>query len=441
VNPRAKHIHTHPLWETRIKELQALSGRVDPNANKRFQVDSALFFKIRTRANDECIYLNFANKEYFNCLYDSYKEFVKDPDDQFYSFFVLESLRRLLVADKSIENKNFITSEFYVPLKDIKEKPKVNTSIVQSEFARSIFYNYDLLYPFNTELSNVKSKYTSNDTLEFVTNKEAYEHLYKYLNARCKICNYTYMIADPNTLIDVGNFDLTDVFQKNLFNELKDRKTYNSSSYTGRKVPIFLNHVAVYEGSIQYNQLTVSVASHVKEMFNDKMASTQSSFDHLFYQKLNFCDLDNLRWGIYFSNVQYANLKEKKEGKNVKINFFKEKYVVPLDFGSLMPDQFGLASRYLFNKLIWVNIYSRTKAATVNYIITREKTSYFATIYCMDLTNNTISCMSTTEHEKIEFGSVFSNRITLDEFKTEHAQVFEGLFNEIIVQADFLIKN
>ena len=454
-SPRGKYIQTHPLANERIDHMKKQLPLMKPTANRSFLIDSALFFKVKKRSTDELIYLKFYNKDHYNCLATAYKELVKNPTDPFYSFFVFESLQRLLIADKTMENKYFITSEFHTTDKNKDGVPKLNNSSIKYQYVQGIFYNYGDIYPFDPELAAIHNCFTNNDTIEFVTYKEAYNYFYNGLKDKCKTCNYSLVLNDSVKDIISSNFDLNNEPEAILYNELVQAKNFKNTVASNTKIPMFLDDVIVSEGSVQYNQLTVSVSSFVREMFENKMSSQPTPFDHFFYQKLNFRDHNLMRIGFDFSEGYYYTTREKSDSKYRKAANLTNKYTVLQEFKKLSPEQLALASTFDYTKLIWVNIYSITKAsvgdktkdsdmfrgAKTTYRAVEERTTYYATVYCMDLASNTISSLTTDSYIKKETSGVMVNKISLTEFKNDNAEIFNHLFNDIIGISEKLIKN
>ncbi len=462
-SPNGRYIRTHPPATERIDLLKKQVGQMKSSANKRFLIDSLLFNKIKQQSTDELIYLSFCNKEFYQCLYDSYKELIKEPKDDFYAFFVTESLRRLLATNKPLETRCFITSEFRTAEKSLlddffpdqkKEKPKYINSAAKSQFEQSIFYNYTGTYPFNPELANIKNRYTLNDTIEFVTYKEAFTHFYKTYNQTCKPCKYSYFLADSINEFGKDVFNKENEAEALLNADITGSISYGPSGSNSKKTPIFLNDVSVTEGSVQTNQLIVSVSNFIREMFEEKLSSQGSSFDQFFYQKLNFRNNYSLRNNLDFLENCYDKVRLRNGNKYYKKGDIN-KFTISYSFKKLCPDQLNIGSELGFNKLVWVNIYSYTKVkvvtrskpygkfpgVTMPYHALEEKTTYYAFVHCMDLENGSISSLSTKGYSKVETDEIYKNKITLGDFKANNYTIFESLFNDILKVSEKLIKN
>ncbi len=428
----------HPPTKKRIEQLTKQISTTNSETSKTFQVDSVLFGKIKEQVKDELIQLNFAQKNYYDCLYNSYIQHVKHPNDEFYQFFIYESLRRLICIDNIYKGKLFLTNPFLIENKEKIEKPVFINSNTKSSFAKSIFYNYSFVYPFNPELSQIKNSYTSNDTIEFITYEDAYNYFKTKYSQTCKVCNYTNSLGDSLINIKSSDFDQNNRFEKSLYDQISiPKKTYSDT-----KVPFFINEVDVYEGNSSLNNLNVCVSNKVIEMLKNKLSSNNTFVgNHNFIDLLNNMELTELSESSnnivkYYDKLSGFVSRDPMNSNGASTNSYKARY----NFKKNMPELVALAQTMKTNKILLVNIRSMIIVEPGTFA-SFTTTKYLATIYCININGNYISCNYTKKQFKNEVTTVFSKKQSTKNFPGKKEDILMELFGEIISISEKLIKN
>lgn len=178
---RGFYFHTHPPTEERIKYTQKAADSSDLVNSKYFAINEALFRKIKLQAIDECINLLLQEQDFEECIELCYRQLIFDPHNEFYLFYMNEALRRLLLTDEKNADKLFITSRYSTYTKFLPKKPLLVISEkypkpTDLRMGQTIFYHYEFVELADDKGLLVKlpdNELTRNDTLEFVSNKDA----------------------------------------------------------------------------------------------------------------------------------------------------------------------------------------------------------------------------------------------------------------------------
>src|SRR5204862_322880 len=144
---------------------------------KNFQVDSLEFARVKKRAVDECIYLLYDELRFDECIELAFLQHLYYPDDEFYLYFLVESLHSKVKCIKYYGEVPFIT--WCYNLKYPKEKflpycyeSKFGTYYQSPEFKNSIFNHLksDIYSLRPDEFKQIKNKeLMKKDTIAFFT--------------------------------------------------------------------------------------------------------------------------------------------------------------------------------------------------------------------------------------------------------------------------------
>ncbi|MBK7668523.1 MAG: hypothetical protein IPJ32_15000 [Sphingobacteriaceae bacterium] len=180
-----------------------------------------------------------------------YSQLLFYPNDEFYLFYLCESIRRNLSVRPNEGGNYFITGAYnvyekYIPLSNqakvslSRKMPKINGT----ELSKTINYQYDfLLFGNNKELIDKLpvNSLTSNDTIEFVTNKEALDYfISRQIKLQHSSVNFVLGMIKPDTTVGVINSPNTDL---NDYNEI----------ITGLKKKVKESEVCIIPLSLDYN--------------------------------------------------------------------------------------------------------------------------------------------------------------------------------------------
>ncbi len=170
---------------------------------RNFFYDSLTFVKLRQRAIDECINLEFENKNYENCMEQSFRQLLFYPNDAFYTTYLSECLRRMNFMPL-YSKKSFITGRYSSDYKIPKTKGKPGFVSCPGKYEaetiiNSVFYRMQEgmldLSPQELKLARNK-KLLDTDTLEFITNKDAFDYFRKKLDANTTSGYFTLHLCD-----------------------------------------------------------------------------------------------------------------------------------------------------------------------------------------------------------------------------------------------------
>lgn len=179
-----KYYYTHPPTKERIKKAEEYRKSNESVKKKEFIISEQRFKQIKRKAVDECIYYHLRDMEFYPSMVKCYKELLSNPYDEFYLFYLTESIRRYLHVNPGKQNSNFVTDYYNLNGKYYsKEKwPKYylcQTKCTNSNELNNIIQFQHLQLLFNNDSNLVKeipkNHLTNSDTIEFITNKEAYD--------------------------------------------------------------------------------------------------------------------------------------------------------------------------------------------------------------------------------------------------------------------------
>jgi len=374
------YFSTHPSDEERIAASKAALNKWNLRG-KRFQViDSSAFVKIKKRAVDETIHLLFEELLYPECMEMAYLEHLYAPNDEFYRFFILESLRRQMTFDAKFGEYFFITNLYKSP-HDWPKKPNFepvflsNDDHKSTDFSRSIFNNYNLVYGLTeNDLANVKAKnLVKNDSIEFTTNLEAYDY---FLHTQDPKSCFTGVINFLNNKVaDICDAnEATGDLEKEYYKSTVAYKNYSTNTNAKNKTAIVALHLRTTnsQGEEYANK------SYYTETYESFIAAADTFNDHCFEvpSKLNFRNKNKL-WNILANKKEFYFL-----GKAMYYPFI---YFLPenTDFLKLFPE---FAEE--FEKLNYKNIvfFDLTVADA-----TFGSKAWAGNIYCIDVASKKVS--------------------------------------------------
>ncbi len=370
------YFSTHPSDEERIATSNAALNKYKVKG-KRFQViDSLQFIKIKKRAVDETINLLFEELLYPECMEMAYLEHLYAPDDEFYRFFILESLRRQMTLDVKFGEYFFITNLYKSP-HDWPKKPDFDpvflsdNSHKSTDFSRSIFNNYKLVYDLNEkDLTDAKAKnLVRNDSIEFTTNLEAYDY---FLHTQDRKACMTHVINFLNKkeadVCDAGK--ATDDLEKEYLKSTLAYRNYSANTDTKDKTAIVAFRLQTTNSAgEEYSDKT-----YLTQTYDDFMA-TASTFNNNCFEapsKLNFRNKNKL-WNILVNKKEFYALGQAFYSPIIG-------FIPPnTDFLNLFPEFAEEFEKLNYKNIIMVELKGQD-AALGNKVWT-------GSIYCFDIAN------------------------------------------------------
>lgn len=385
----SSYFQTHPSSEKRIKNVEKQFSADELNKGVQFFYDSTEFVGVRKRAIDESINLYFEAKNYTQCLEMAFRQHLFYPRDEYYLFFIVESLRRQMKLYKEFYKQNFITWRYKINTADVsgEGRPKhIETLDAYPEgedYKKSVFYHLDdfVLGLTMDEMLQVRNKaMLRNDTLEFITNMDALQYFRKIMPPACAICNLVF--KDNRT--GYGQADastLSDVEQKYL--EMDKRKDSLAAEMKKlSKVYSLIFSIDSRSALGPYSSLNYSLEDKLREGYSDyldKKALADSEIRKL--DKLGFRD----EYDLNNSCSLLAYLYEP--------DLINQVYQVELDFLSADPELVMVATNHEAKKIVFTDIQLQTDIQ----VGTDEEDNYMKcryTVYCVDVANNKLRYMA-----------------------------------------------
>jgi len=381
----------HPSDEERIQNAnnffkgKNISGR-------KFQVDSVTFREIKKRAIDETIYLLFEELRYGECLEMAYLQYLYNPTDEFYLFFVTECLRRQKLIDENFGEEFFITAN-YRNLSSSENLPVIsvlannNKKVSKKNLSQSIFANLqsEIYNLTENDLKNIKAReLLLNDTIEFLTNNDALAYFTKKISKGACIFNLLRMLNSDSSLVCENIKDVSELeneYQKvgASYKYLKQKITsykksriwlFNIDTYTkpGGKPIYDYNHAVVNEIGDEY----YSIAKY----YEDSLIDTKNKF--------NFRELNKIRNTTsliqsLFADPPIVQLYSGSEKKNC-------------DLISILPEMTPEINKYNYKKLILFEIITVNAPSKADKDYTELKISenWIVVFYTVDFDKKTV---------------------------------------------------
>jgi Zn-dependent protease with chaperone function len=341
------YISTHPSTKKRIEFFKKAIEN-DSTIKKNFIVDSIYFVKLKQQAIDETIYLLFKEQNFNDCIELAFTQYLKYPKDNFYLFFLIESIRRLLAANSALTDKNFITGNYVLkqqkvqkPLAIVSSKYKTNTT-GEFVYQNTIFNHLDILFIDSNDIKN--KRLANSDTLEFITNADALQ----YFRSEAKANNCFMCALDDNLKSsDLKTKTLPENNIEDYYNKLPG--TYNT--YLLNKEPQEQKCLIVVEGFYGYSAFSFGTEdggekeflkkfkNHGEEKFPGKFATTE---------KLNLKEYNDIFRYYYGVN---RNLP-KSDANSPYIGIIVRDY----DCKNVFPELTEILQKHNFDKVFYVTV-------------------------------------------------------------------------------------
>ena len=357
--------NTHPSSQKRISYLKD-SILVNKLEDKNyFLVDSAFFKKIKRRAIDEVIYLNFFQANLNDCIERAYLQHLYFPKDEFYIYFILESLRRKLNLFPSSRNDYFITSQFKSDhLNSTLIDKSIVSSIPSSRIEKSIQYNLKTVYEFEFK-NDIKSLTEYNELLdttnvEFITNADAL----KYFTAVALKTNYKWypILKNKTPIKEVGELEKSEL-EKTLYAQTFLSKSHPDAGYKTISYPFFFNnYYTSTRGEKKYYKSAINNFSYFYKDFLEKnpisQRDTNFNTDVFIFPELDLRDTYQNTWLDYVSIKVIEDSWPDKTKIKKKYFFSDSKQVLrtKLDFESDLPELYIMSKKYGYKKLYFADV-------------------------------------------------------------------------------------
>lgn len=183
------YIYSHPLS---IDRTNAFKDHLSdyPTTGKNYIVDSLQFLRNKYYSEIEAIRSDLLALELNEALEKSFRLHLKQPMNEVYYYYLLESIRRLCATNQGFWNANFISYRYFesesMNIVNLDKKPKVEHSIGEKYDARIVGFTEE-------ELNNTEGNYYwKAEVPYFKTNSEAFDFFFKMSqNVNCRECIFS----------------------------------------------------------------------------------------------------------------------------------------------------------------------------------------------------------------------------------------------------------
>ncbi|MBA3680293.1 MAG: M48 family metalloprotease [Bacteroidetes bacterium] len=397
-NGYTKHFaffNTHPPSQKRINYLKDSLANGFGKGND-FLVDSVFFKNMKQRVIDEVIYLNFFEANLGDCIEKAYLQQLYFPKDEFYIYFIVESLRRKIALFPHSANDYFITSDFneYELNKHNIQKP-VTSSIQSPKISNIIHYNLKNVYghEFNDSILSAKGYNELLDTsnIEFITNADALKY-FTSIAQKTNYKGYTFLKEKTN-IKEPEKFKATEL-EKMLYEQTFLAKENPNARYKNISYPFFLNtYYSSTGGEKSFDRSAITKDTWLYEDFNKKnpisLQDTNFNSDVFIFPELDFRDsYQNATWlDVLSIKVITDNWPEEKTLKKKHIFSDVEKTIKQkIDFESDFPELYAMSKKYNYKKLYFADILENQ----ANVQLGGHRTQFGILIYCVDFSAGTV---------------------------------------------------
>jgi Zn-dependent protease with chaperone function len=303
---------THPANSKRIKRIEQQINQADKAGRKNFLVDSLLFFRLKKRAGDEVIYQLFVSNHFDQCMEQCYLRLLEQPDDEFYMYYLLESLRLKLAIQPSVAKEAFITFNY---------KVKGTTEVM-----KSIHHQLPVIYAHVWEdvKNKLKGELSDPSNIEFITYGEALAYFRKRATEKCKACYPALLRMGEQTGVPDSSQHIT-ALQKLLHEEISFSK-----APAANKTPVFFNnsYSSMFD-SRRYSVRNITSDDEeiqmLKEYINSQAEEQKTSLDSIYRVPLNFREENLLhpQLEVLSDKIIYSNFHVKRKFR--KKQFYKKR--------------------------------------------------------------------------------------------------------------------
>jgi Zn-dependent protease with chaperone function len=380
-----RYFKTHPTNKARINKIK--KSFPQETGSRDFLVDSAYFMKLKRQCIDESIYLLFSRLEFEDCLEESYLQHLEYPKDNFYLFFLENSLDRLLKEDPALANKRFITNRYVLNnTSKIPAPKKIYSRFYKDKpaefvYRQSIFYNLSHIYGLGEEegekLKNLEL--VNNDTLEFINYEDALNYFQKVsIKNNCKICPI-HTSNEKNESSETAGDNMLEHQLYRISGELKDFLA-NADNYN-KKIFIINRYAAYYITDFDFGKTTQSNIGNIYSLIQSNNLLREQN---VVPQQLDFDERSNLLQ--YLEKIQ-DHLPDPGETSTSKFKVLNKKY---FSCREIFPELSVMLNHHKANKInfLSVNKIQKNTGGYMNLLI--QLYDYVINCYSIDLKNNTI---------------------------------------------------
>ncbi|MEO8760625.1 MAG: M48 family metallopeptidase [Bacteroidia bacterium] len=382
------YFRDHPPTQERIDVAQKAANKSDTANTKYFQVDEDAFQKMKLQAVDECINLYLEQQQFEDCIELCYKQLLFYPNDEFYLFYINESLRRFLLVNPKEADNFFITARYNTYTKYIpKNKLPVyvnSTKVKVGDFniSQSIFYHYEYLELADKNKLLVQlpvNELTKTDTLEFISNKDALNYFISK-QEKLKQSSVSWVkncVANTLEDVDINSYEIF----LNRYNDIKkDVLNMTSKAESNTAIPCVLVEVN-YSGRASFiSRSDFNTDSLPKQSRRFMQSRLETPYAYFNLNKLTPAEKNtmlNVIYGMAGTVRDFSKVSEKIEKANLPLKL-------------LAPETAAIINKYKLQQLMVVGI-QVTDAISVAQIGMPLSYSITFSMYYIDFKNGFLS--------------------------------------------------
>ena len=399
------YLSSHPPTAERVNKMKKAAKNAGNTERHDFLVDAFLFYELKERAIDESIYLLFENEDYNACLYQAFLQNILHPQDEFYLFYTLESLRRLLAISGGYDQNYFISGNYKLGSRKPQTQPVIHSFLEKPIAAKTIFYHLKEIYP-HVNFEKVDHPFLRNDTLEFATEDDALAYYQNQALSKCQSCFFSLkMLKKPYVLPDFGN-DL-----KRRFFDMAQMMDSIKGKLSGfRKIPVFLNDIYNRRSGGDFNQLAFLSSTEIREDYLKVGRRKKETSGLSWKNPISNAESEKLFGQIGFLKGYYDASTGLKVGRMpMSPALVSEEHYEPvrMNISSFMPELAMLSDKYQYRKIIFFDLVCSLRTRIYGEGIQRSG-FYQVIVYCLNLGTGQITaakskCFEGDEQPSMDF--------------------------------------
>lgn len=387
------YLSSHPPTSGRLEKMQAVKSTAT-NSGSDFLVDSLYFRNLKKQATDETIFLLFNSASYDACLYYAFREHLLHPDDEFYLFYTLESIRRVSLLSKNSDERYFISGDYNLEAAEPQIKPLyINSQIKKPKIRKSVYYNLAEIYPHTTFKQSL-NPLLQNDTLEFMTEQEALAYFLSRAKNNCPSCFLSLkLLKEPFSFPEATK--ISGSLEKSLYTTCTGYDSLPANNGGFEKVPVFFNNIFFKQYGATFNKVSFLSTAEIRKQYNEFGIERTGLKPLVFYNPIASDEQYNL-YGIMDIVESWYKIQTDVNPEKWGLSNMNERHydIVNFPVTTIFPELAALANKYQFKKILFFDIalYSQTQQGIGGV---SETQSHIGTVYCINFEKNTISCGKT----------------------------------------------
>lgn len=330
-NTDAYKYHMDPN-NVRLKQAKVLSADSSNIIRSFFLVDSVKFYNLKKLAIQESYNLMFQNNKFNSIIELAFVQYLYDPNNSENLAILTEALRRSLLLDPSLGQKQFIIESYKhdnekrkwfdlrIEIGPKDDKKRDNYRYIDDEKTSILKYlNKGLLHLRSNNLSTIKAtELLDTINLKFTSNKEALDYFVnKATEINCKPCaiNTMFIDGEKNKVNNEISVAVKEVFDVEDFNRnLTEKPSFSDNIYI-LNMPILdkLDYFAINTPKL-YSDFLKSYKSKFKEItgFENVFLISELPFgDQHKFNSLNLISEKIVENDLYFRAI-IANVESQQ---------------------------------------------------------------------------------------------------------------------------------